>query len=109
MISIRRAVTKAGRAAPLLVFSGLVACFSGGGGNDSSTTPDLPELSVFDAPGVDQTFADAFWAELAQDYEAFVPEPSLGAAQSPEDFINCLLYTSPSPRDQRGSRMPSSA
>ena len=26
------------------------------------------------------------------------------------DWIhNCLLYTSPSPRDQRGSRMPSSA
>ena len=24
-------------------------------------------------------------------------------------FIVCLLYTSPSPRDQRGSRMPSSA
>ena len=24
-------------------------------------------------------------------------------------FIDCLLYTSPSPRDQRGSRMPSSA
>ena len=24
-------------------------------------------------------------------------------------FYNCLLYTSPSPRDQRGSRMPSSA
>ena len=31
---------------------------------------------------------------------------------SPElfkDFSSCLLYTSPSPRDQRGSRMPSSA
>ena len=27
-----------------------------------------------------------------------------------ESYINgCLLYTSPSPRDQRGSRMPSSA
>ena len=26
-----------------------------------------------------------------------------------ENDINCLLYTSPSPRDQRGSRMPSSA
>ena len=26
-----------------------------------------------------------------------------------EQFIICLLYTSPSPRDQRGSRMPSSA
>ena len=25
------------------------------------------------------------------------------------DLINCLLYTYPSPRDQRGSRMPSSA
>ena len=24
-------------------------------------------------------------------------------------FTDCLLYTSPSPRDQRGSRMPSSA
>ena len=26
-----------------------------------------------------------------------------------DDFFDCLLYTSPSPRDQRGSRMPSSA
>ena len=25
------------------------------------------------------------------------------------DSTTCLLYTSPSPRDQRGSRMPSSA
>ena len=30
--------------------------------------------------------------------------------QVPRELIgNCLLYTSPSPRDQRGSRMPSSA
>ena len=26
-----------------------------------------------------------------------------------QQLTNCLLYTSPSPRDQRGSRMPSSA
>ena len=26
-----------------------------------------------------------------------------------DDVLGCLLYTSPSPRDQRGSRMPSSA
>ena len=33
-----------------------------------------------------------------------------GAVDSSEDEFNiCLLYTSPSPRDQRGSRMPSSA
>ena len=35
------------------------------------------------------------------------------ASSAPENFLgryhNCLLYTSPSPRDQRGSRMPSSA
>ena len=27
----------------------------------------------------------------------------------PADFIACLLYTSPSPRDRQKSRMPSSA
>ena len=27
----------------------------------------------------------------------------------PTPYTDCLLYTSPSPRDQRGSRMPSSA
>ena len=31
------------------------------------------------------------------------------AQQAMEEFEVCLLYTSPSPRDQRGSRMPSSA
>ena len=34
---------------------------------------------------------------------------TLEADTSEEFFCNCLLYTSPSPRDQRGSRMPSSA
>ena len=29
--------------------------------------------------------------------------------QESESLQTCLLYTSPSPRDQRGSRMPSSA
>ena len=29
--------------------------------------------------------------------------------EATELCLNCLLYTSPSPRDQRGSRMPSSA
>ena len=28
---------------------------------------------------------------------------------SPDEFTICLLYTSPSPRDKRQSRMPSSA
>ena len=29
--------------------------------------------------------------------------------QATSELTGCLLYTSPSPRDQRGSRMPSSA
>ena len=35
-------------------------------------------------------------------------ESQLGAFSATQHLI-CLLYTSPSPRDQRGSRMPSSA
>ena len=33
----------------------------------------------------------------------------LSVAKVAGQFRTCLLYTSPSPRDQRGSRMPSSA
>ena len=33
----------------------------------------------------------------------------LGGYLAVIQIITCLLYTSPSPRDQRGSRMPSSA
>ena len=36
-------------------------------------------------------------------------ERALDVNQSIEGVKGCLLYTSPSPRDQRGSRMPSSA
>ena len=32
-----------------------------------------------------------------------------GAVHAADGYASCLLYTSPSPRDQRGSRMPSSA
>ena len=39
-------------------------------------------------------------------------QDNLAASENPNKLILyrvCLLYTSPSPRDQRGSRMPSSA
>ena len=35
--------------------------------------------------------------------------PTRGSAENNSRVMVCLLYTSPSPRDQRGSRMPSSA
>ena len=38
-----------------------------------------------------------------------VGEPLGGALGELGMLFDCLLYTSPSPRDQRGSRMPSSA
>ena len=43
--------------------------------------------------------------------EFYVNTQALPNAPGPEygELVSCLLYTSPSPRDQRGSRMPSSA
>ena len=50
-----------------------------------------------------------------------IPSYKLGISEQPDEqklpgqvrnavnVVPCLLYTSPSPRDQRGSRMPSSA
>ena len=38
-----------------------------------------------------------------------VEEGSIERLSRGKFYIPCLLYTSPSPRDQRGSRMPSSA
>ena len=45
------------------------------------------------------------------DEDEMPPEaPYLEAVEAGvKHHLNCLLYTSPSPRDQRGSRMPSSA
>ena len=46
-------------------------------------------------------------SEALDDYELL--ETLLFAFLPRRDVKPCLLYTSPSPRDQRGSRMPSSA
>ena len=47
---------------------------------------------------------------LGEDFtrEQFYDEFGEGST-FPQVLCDCLLYTSPSPRDQRGSRMPSSA
>ena len=60
-----------------------------------------------------QAMTNRFEAERsAQHYEISSPPQSLPvntSTSSPGHNQSCLLYTSPSPRDQRGSRMPSSA
>ena len=46
-------------------------------------------------------------SEIATIYEEEYTPEEISALV--DFFKTCLLYTSPSPRDQRGSRMPSSA
>ena len=57
-----------------------------------------------------------FWIDRGgtfTDIVARAPDGSLKnskyLSENPEQYKDCLLYTSPSPRDMRRSRMPSSA
>ena len=43
---------------------------------------------------------------IQHENSGYLNEDLIGALAQ---YLNCLLYTSPSPRDQSGSRMPSSA
>ena len=66
--------------------------------------PDTPERYNYKKANWDNYSADAAWSNI--------PEPNsfTTCAELLGDFYNsCLLYTSPSPRDKRQSRMPSSA
>ena len=58
---------------------------------------------IWDLPPMDSLYVNAAVYGLS-DHEAKVRINELA-----EMLELCLLYTSPSPRDQRGSRMPSSA
>ena len=74
------------------------------------------------AAEIAERFVGLSYASMAAELEAQfgqpLPDGLLAAVQSEtmerfpselEEVPGCLLYTSPSPRDQRGSRMPSSA
>ena len=65
---------------------------------DKSSVPnDLDDDGVCDS--LDKDTDNDSWSDFDE----------LLCQTSPIDNSSCLLYTSPSPRDQRGSRMPSSA
>ena len=86
-----------------LVFDQTMEFYSKGEGN-------VTELNVFDGKAVKR--GDVLLVQ--QNHEVTMESAKLAAliAQKKaevDDLNDCLLYTSPSPRDQRGSRMPSSA
>ena len=60
---------------------------------------------VYEPPA--ETRPDAYATFLGS--EAYAPGAEALLRSLAKHTKNCLLYTSPSPRDQRGSRMPSSA
>ena len=66
-----------------------------------ATQPPVPEV----ASGLLQVFPNARIRKYVD--IALKQNPDLRASAA--RLEDCLLYTSPSPRDQRGSRMPSSA
>ena len=82
---------------------------STGDWNITSNTTNREQLSMLVGltPFIE---GQALWEQISNPlvaggvtYNAMGPTPDVAA------YTPCLLYTSPSPRDQRGARMPSSA
>ena len=67
--------------------------------------PGAPVLAVMTVEGIDEA-SDEQIATMTQEVYGTSDADHPGVAAW---IAHCLLYTSPSPRDQRGSRMPSSA
>ena len=60
------------------------------------------EGKITDTTGNPIIFASVLVVDMETNFK-------FGAISQESGYYSCLLYTSPSPRDQRGSRMPSSA
>ena len=67
--------------------------------------PDAPDFTLIDQNGQEFTLSDLEGKVVVVAF-VYTSCPDICLAISANI---CLLYTSPSPRDQRGSRMPSSA
>ena len=85
------------------------------GATSHFVTADLDEGPIIEQDIVRITHAQSpeDYVSLGRDVESQVLARAIHAYVHGRVFMNenktCLLYTSPSPRDQRGSRMPSSA
>ena len=70
-------------------------------------------LGVYPSPGVDahsdgNEATAPVTAEVWAEHSVWPQDPGFGRALA-GGIMACLLYTSPSPRDEQSSRMPSSA
>ena len=126
--------TKSIVVASLMVGLGLAACDSGGMRRNPGKTyaPDMTYSVAYDAYTENPNFADSQSSRLpvmgtvarghelpdhlvegdTNAYKVFTTNMRFTEAELKEGgrlFNICLLYTSPSPRDISGSRMPSSA
>ena len=69
-----------------------------------SSTEELPQ-----AGDIEVEYDDLYRQDEEQAYVTLMSQEVASLNFAAEANYTCLLYTSPSPRDQRGSRMPSSA
>ena len=72
----------------------------------NKVTGEKKELSMTMKEYSDWKDANPDWDK---DWNAGVGGMTYGAPKQSDGFKDCLLYTSPSPRDRQKSRMPSSA
>ena len=75
----------------------------------SVSTPNASELTKLEKKSLVNYLYIGVPTEEHREFHGTKPRLQLGDKFSSTRDIPCLLYTSPSPRDQRGSRMPSSA
>ena len=81
---------------------GHMALFAADSGDADGEDDDLPQVPSSFSEDVGQDF-DAFLDDIIARKRRATKPPD------PPQAASCLLYTSPSPRDKRQSRMPSSA
>ena len=67
------------------VVGALTSCY---GASEYAGLVEEEPGNEFDATGALDPFGDVYWAELAQEFEEFVPEPGIGAAIDADDRIN---------------------
>ena len=76
-------------------------------GTEIISESDIAFIQIATGEGVQSVDLDTYSLTLNESWPLLMDEAD--AAVGKAFPSGCLLYTSPSPRDQRGSRMPSSA